>query len=253
MILCIVQARVSSSRLPGKVLKTVLGEPMILRELDRLKRSKRIDKIVVATSQDSSDDTLTEAVTLDGVAIYRGSLEDVLDRYYQCAKHYQPEHVVRITGDCPVIDWRIVDEVIETHIKEGNDYTATTEQFPDGLDTEVLRFSALEMAWEKSKRPSEREHVTQYIKNHAEVFKIGQVDCERDLNCMRWTVDEPRDFEFIQQVYKALYPANDDFGMQAILELLEQRPEMLAINQDIQRNEGLLKSLIQDTEYDERK
>ncbi|MBR1885410.1 MAG: spore coat protein, partial [Schwartzia sp.] len=109
MILAIVQARSSSSRLPNKVTKPILGKPMILHELERVRRSKRIDKIVLATSQDSSDDGLADIVTESGIEVYRGNLDDVLDRYYQCAKQYQPEHVVRITGDCPVIDWRIVD------------------------------------------------------------------------------------------------------------------------------------------------
>ncbi len=252
MILCIVQARSSSSRLPGKVLKAILGKPMIVHELERLKRSKRIDKIVLATSQDESDNELAHIVSEWGVELYRGSLDDVLDRYYQCAKQYQPEHVVRITGDCPVIDWRIVDAVIEKHLAGKNDDTVTTERFPDGLDTEIVRFSALERAWKEARLPSEREHVTPYIKNHAEFFKLGQMDCERDLSYMRWTVDEPQDFEFIQQVYAELYLTNKDFSMQDILNLMERRPEMSTINQGIQRNEGLLKSLRADKEFRER-
>lgn len=252
MVLAIVQARSSSSRLPGKVLKQILGKPMIVHELERLKRSKRIDKIVLATSREESDDDLTDIVAASGVKVYRGSLDDVLDRYYQCAKQYQPTHVVRITGDCPVIDWRIVDTVIEKHLAEENDDTVTTERFPDGLDTEIVRFSALERAWKEAFLPSEREHVTPFIKNHAELFKLGQMDCEQDLSHMRWTVDEPQDFEFIRQVYKALYPSNANFGMQEILRLLEQKPEMCKINQNIQRNEGLLKSLAEDKNYEKR-
>lgn len=243
MVLCIVQARVSSSRLPGKVLKPILGKPMILHELERLRRSKRIDKIVLATSQDKSDDALAGLVVNSVIEVYRGSLEDVLDRYYQCARQYQPEHVVRITGDCPVIDWRIVDEVIEKHLQEGNDYTVTTERFPDGLDTEVFRFADLERAWKEAHLPSEREHVTQYFRKHGDIFKLGQVDCKQNLEAMRWTVDEPRDFEFIEQIYGHLYPSNIDFSMQDILQLLGKKPELLAINQGIQRNEGLLKAL----------
>ena len=243
MILCIVQARVSSSRLPGKVLKPILGKPMIVHELERLKRSKRIDKIVLATSQDESDDGLAGIVVNNGFEIYRGSLEDVLDRYYQCAKQYRPEHVVRITGDCPVIDWQIVDTVIEKHLKEGNDYTVTTDRFPDGLDTEVFRFYALERAWKEAMLPSEREHVTQYFRKHAEIFKSGQMDCKNNFEAMRWTVDESRDFEFIQQVYEELYPGNMDFAMNDILELLVKRPQLQFINDGIIRNEGLQISL----------
>lgn len=243
MILCIVQARVSSNRLPGKVLKPILGKPMIVHELERLKRSKRIDKIVLATSQDESDDALVEIVAKSGMEVYRGSLGDVLDRYYQCAKQYQPKHVVRITGDCPVIDWRVVDAVIEKQLEEENDYTVTTERFPDGLDTEVFRFSALECAWTEASLPSEREHVTQYFRKHAEIFKLGQMDCKHNFEGMRWTVDEPQDFEFIQQVYKYLYPGNTDFAMNDILELLDKKPQLRFINDKIIRNEGLQISL----------
>lgn len=252
MILCIVQARSSSSRLPGKVLKTILGKPMILYELERLKRSKRIDKIVLATSQDESDNGLANSVVDNGFEAYRGSLDDVLDRYYQCAKQYQPEHVVRITGDCPVIDWRIVDAVIGAHLTEGNDYTATSEEYPDGLDSEIVRFSALEQAWKDARMSSEREHVTLYIRNHADQFRCGQIVCRQNLNKLRWTVDEPQDFEFIRQVYEELYGQNNDFSMQDILQLLKRRPELLAINQGIQRNAGLLKSLREDKELEER-
>ncbi len=248
MILCIVQARSSSSRLPGKVLKPILGKPMILHELERLRRSKRIDKIVLATSQDDSDNILARIVAESGVEVHRGSLDDVLDRYYQCAKPYQPDHVVRITGDCPVIDWRIVDEVIEKHLEEGNDYTSLSEEYPDGLDTEVVRFLALEQAWKEARLLSEREHVTLYIRNHAKEFQCGKMTCPQNLNQMRWTVDEPQDFEFIWQVYEELYSSNEDFAMQEILRLLEKRPELLAVNQGIQRNEGLLKSLKKDKE-----
>ncbi len=251
MILCIIQARCSSSRLPGKVLKPIMGKPMILYELERLKRSKCIDIIVLATSQDESDNELARIVAQNGVEVFRGNLDDVLDRYYQCAKRYQPEHVVRITGDCPVIDWRVVDGVIEKHLEEENDDTVTTERFPDGLDTEVIRFSTLERAWKEARLPSEREHVTPFIKKHAELFKLGQMDCESDLRHMRWTVDEPQDFEFIRQVYEELYLTNKDFSMQDILRLMERKPEMSSINQGIQRNEGLLKSLRADKEFEE--
>ncbi len=252
MILCIVQARSSSTRLPGKVLKPILGKPMILHELERLQHSKRIDKIVLATSQDESDKELADIVAGNDFKAYRGSLDDVLDRYYQCAKPYQPEHVVRITGDCPVIDWRVVDAVIEKHLAEGNDYTSTSEKYPDGLDTEIVRFSALEQAWKDARMSSEREHVTLYIRNHANQFRCGQMACRQNLNRMRWTVDEPQDFEFIRQVYGELYEQNNDFSMQDILQLLKRRPALLTINQGIQRNAGLLKSLREDKELEER-
>ena len=222
---------------------------MILHELERLKPSKRIDKIVLATSRDKSDDTLADIVAAHGFEVYRGSLDDVLDRYYKCAKKYRPTHVVRITGDCPVIDRRIVDMAVEKHLDEDSDYTSLSEEYPDGLDTEIVRFSVLEQAWKNATLPSEREHVTLYVRNHSDIFRCGQMACSQNLNRMRWTVDEPQDFEFITEVYEALYPDNIDFGMNEILRLLEKRPEMLNLNQNIRRNEGLLKSLREDEEY----
>ncbi|WP_037353027.1 cytidylyltransferase domain-containing protein [Selenomonas sp. FC4001] len=245
-VLAIVQARCSSSRLPGKVIKELAGKPMIIHELERLSRSKTIDKIVLATSTEASDDPLALVVADAGMTVYRGNLDDVLDRYYQCASEYQPQHVVRITGDCPVIDWRLVDNVINTHIKHGNDYTTLSEYYPDGLDTEVMKFSALEEAWNKSKLLSEREHVTLYLRNHGNDFKLETIPCKENLESMRWTVDEPQDFMFITQVFAELYSANQDFSMEDILLLLRKKTELMDINRGIQRNEGLAKSLAND-------
>ena len=245
-VLAIVQARCSSSRLPGKVIKEIAGKPMIIHELERLSRSKRIDKIMLATSTETSDDPLAKVVTDAGFGVYRGNLDDVLDRYYQCAKEYLPEHVVRITGDCPVIDWRLVDSVIKIHIEHDNDYTSLSEYYPDGLDTEVMKFSALEEAWKKANLLSEREHVTLYLRNHENAFKIETIPCDENLESMRWTVDEPQDFMFITQVFAELYSTNYDFGMKDILLLLKEKTELMDINQGIQRNEGLAKSLAND-------
>lgn len=246
-VLAIVQARCSSSRLPGKVLKELAGRPMILQELTRLGRSKKIDRIVLATSTEESDSPLADVLSDSPVDVFRGNLDDVLDRYYQCARKYQPSHVVRITGDCPMIDWRIVDSVITQHIESGNDYTATNENFPDGLDTEVMRFSALEKVWAEAKLKSEREHVTLYIRNNKEKFKIGYLACRHNLSAMRWTVDEQRDFDFVQKVYEELYPQSNDFSTGDVLNILKIKPELLKINSGIVRNEGLLKSLAEDT------
>ena len=245
-VLAIVQARCSSSRLPGKVIRDLAGKPMIIHELERLKRSRLIDRIVLATSIEASDDPLVNVVKDAGFSVYRGNLDDVLDRYYQCAKEYMPKYVVRITGDCPVIDWRLVDKVIATHIENGNDYTNLSEDYPDGLDTEVMNFSALEKAWNEAELLSEREHVTLYLRNHKDDFKMETIPCKRKLEAMRWTVDEMRDFTFITQVFAKLYEPNPDFSMDDILTLLKNEPELMDINQGIQRNEGLAKSLAND-------
>ena len=245
-VLAIVQARCSSSRLPGKVMKELAGKPMIIHELERLSRSKMINKIVLATSTESNDDPLAKLVTETGLTVYRGNLDDVLDRYYRCAKEYQPMNVVRITGDCPVIDWRLVDKVIKAHIEHGNDYTCLSEEYPDGLDTEVMKFSTLEEAWGKAKLLSEREHVTLYLRNHENDFKTEFIHGTENLESMRWTVDEQQDFMFITQVFAELYSSNNDFNMDDILLLLKEKSELMNINQGIQRNEGLAKSIAND-------
>ena len=219
---------------------------MILRQLERLNRSQEIRKIVLATSIDESDDVLARTVEAAGYAVYRGSLDDVLARYYHCAEQYASAHVVRITGDCPLIDWRIVDDVIARHLAENNDYTHTTERFPDGLDTEVMTFTALEHAHREAQLSSEREHVTLYFRNHPERFRIGDVDCAEDCGNLRWTVDEPRDFALVEAIYEQLYSSNPDFSMQDILALLDEKPELRLINQGIVRNEGLQKSIAED-------
>ena len=251
MILAIIQARVSSSRLPGKVQKYILGKPMILHEIERLRKSKYIDQTVLATSREKSDDTLMGLCQENAIELFRGSLDDVLDRYYQCASLYQPEHIVRITGDCPLLDWNVVDAVIRKHLTEKNDYTSNTLQvsYPDGLDVEVMRYDALEKAWNEAELPSEREHVTQYLIKHPEFFKQGNLRYRQDLSVLRWTVDEPEDFQFVTKVYEALYRENAEFTMQDVLDLLNNQPELLKINNDFERNEGLLKSFREDKDW----
>ena len=247
MVLAILQARCSSHRLPNKVLKPLLGRAMVLREMERLTHSRYIDRLVFATSTDVSDDPLCALAKETGVNIYRGSLDDVLDRYYACAKEYGAEHIVRVTGDCPLIDWRVSDDVIARHLTEKNDYTRTTERFPDGLDTEIMTFDALEQAHREARLTSEREHVTLYFRNNPERCRIGSVDCAEDYGDFRWTVDEPCDFPFVEAVYEELYAKNKDFSMQDILSLLKEQPDLRTLNQGIVRNEGLLKSLAEDT------
>lgn len=246
LVLAILQARTSSNRLPGKVLHPLLGRAMVLRQMERLKRSREIGKLVLATSADESDDVLAQTVEAAGYVVYRGSLDDVLSRYYNCAVEYGADHVVRVTGDCPVIDWRVADSVIMRHITEQNDYTHTTQRFPDGLDTEVMTFAALSQAYREAKLHSEREHVTLYFRNHSDCFRIGRVDCAEDYGNLRWTVDESCDVAFIEAVYAELFPRNDDFTMQDILDLLNEKPELRSINQGILRNEGLQKSIAED-------
>lgn len=252
MILAVLQARFSSSRLPGKVLKEILGEPMLFRQTERVDRSRMIDRLIVATSTDTSDDGIEGMCLRKGVDCFRGNLDDVLDRFYRAAAPLSPRHVVRLTGDCPLIDPDVIDSVVERHLSEGNDYTSNTLEptFPDGLDVEVVSLGALKTAWEKAVLPSEREHVTPYIHKRPDQFRLGSLlRAEGALSHLRWTVDEPEDFLFVQKVYEALYPKNPAFTTQDILTLLSEHSELEVINSGFERNEGYAKSLEKDKAF----
>jgi glutamate-1-semialdehyde 2,1-aminomutase len=250
-ILAILQARVLSSRLPEKVLKPVLGKPMLARQIERVIRSKRIDQLVVATSTDATDDAIEALCLRINIPCFRGSLNDVLDRYYRAAKIWQPHHVVRLTGDCPLADPEIIDAVIDRCLAGSYDYVSNALQptFPDGLDAEVFLFSVLEQAWKEATLPSQREHVTPFIHQQPERFFIGHYRNTEDLSHLRWTVDEPEDFDLVTRIYEALYLVNPEFRMHDVMSLLQQRPELAAINQEIERNEGLGKSLNEDRRH----
>src|SRR4030065_1665440 len=248
MVLAILQARVSSTRLPGKVLKPILGQPIILRQFERIKRAKKINHFLVATSIDQTDDQLADLCAENGIPCFRGNLEDVLDRFYQAAKPFSPEHVVRLTGDCPLADPQLIDEVISFYRQGDFDYVSNTVEptYPDGLDVEVFKFECLKQAWEEADLPSQREHVTPFIHQQPAQFKIGCFKNCVDLSFLRWTVDEPLDFELVTKIYEALYPLNSGFTTDDILAFLDDHPELKTLNTHFQRNEGLLKSLMED-------
>ena len=250
MILAILQARFSSSRLPGKVLQPILGKPMLLHQIERVRHSKMVDKLVVATSLDPSDDNIEKMCINNNIEVFRGSLDNVLDRFYQCSKHYNPSHIVRLTGDCPVADWQVIDETISSHLSTNSDYTSNIlpPTYPDGLDVEVAKKSALKEAWECAVLPSELEHVMPYIRNNSR-FKKFNLENEEDLSEHRWTVDNSEDFEFIERIYKELYLKNNKFNAHDILKLLEKKPHIKDKNYHIMRNEGALKSYKEDKEF----
>ncbi len=251
MVLGILQARVSSSRLPGKVLKPILGEPMLQRQIERLQSVTRIDRLVVATSDRTDDDALATLCGSIGIACYRGSLDDVLDRFYGCAVSYAPDVVVRMTGDCPLIDPQVVDSVIEYFHGNQFDYVSNslTRTFPDGLDVEVMTFQALKRAWREASLPSEREHVTPFIYKNPDKFSVGQYVNSKDFSGLRWTVDEQVDYDFVNRVYETLYPGNRQFSMNDVLDLLNSRPELSQLNNHLTSNEGYLKSLAEDARF----
>jgi spore coat polysaccharide biosynthesis protein SpsF len=248
-LLAILQARVSSTRLPGKALKLILDQPMIIRQIERIQRAKLIDKLIIATSKDPSDDPLVAACKKLNLSYFRGNLDDVLDRFYQVAKLLSAEHIIRITGDCPLIDPHVIDEVIQFYLNGRFDYVSNALEptYPDGLDVEVFSFKAIEQAWKGAVLPSQREHVTLFINQQPDKFRISNFGRSgKNLADLRWTVDEPEDLEFVRRVYEALYPSNPAFTTEDILALLSKEPSLIEINTGFTRNEGLIKSLQQD-------
>lgn len=253
MIGVILQARVGSTRLPKKVLKPILGKTAIEREIERIKKIKLCQKVILAIPDGKKDDPLEKIGKKIKVLVYRGSENNVLDRYYQAAKKFNLTDIVRLTGDCPLIDWQVCDEVISFYLQNKYDYVSNVwpPTFPDGLDIEVFSFQVLEKAWENAKLKSEMEHVTPYITNHPEIFKAGNlIRNGNDLSDLRLTLDEPKDLILIRKVYEALYKKKKYFVLSDILKLFKEKPELLKINQNIKRNEGFLKSLKQDKTYE---
>lgn len=246
--IAMIQARMGSSRLPNKVLKDICGKPDLQWVVERVRRSRFVDEVMVITSIDRNNLPLIRLCTELGVRIYVGSEDDVLDRYYQAARLVKSEYVVRITADCPMYDWNVLDDMIE-NVKFDTDYSCISgEDFPDGLDTEIVRFEALERAWQDARLSSEREHVTQYIKKHPELFSIREyVFPLTNVGHYRWTLDEEADFQMIEAVYQHfLDTGKEDFTADDIITFLKAHPEIEAINSNIGRNEGLLKSIRED-------
>lgn len=249
MILAVLQARSTSSRLPGKVLKPILGKPMLERQIERILRASMIDKLVVATSNDPSDEVLAQLCGKIGVDCFRGSLDDVLDRFFLAARQHKPDYVVRLTGDCPLADPAVIDAVIRFAVNGDYDYASNTLQptYPDGLDVEVCKFAKLEQVWRTATMKSQREHVTPYFYQNPHLFKLGNMTRQPDLSALRWTVDTADDFALITSVFEALYPKNPAFGTDEVLAYLNSNPELSKLNASHSRNEGYQKSLAEDT------
>lgn len=229
MILAILQARLSSSRLPGKVLLPLAGAPMILRQVERVRRAARIDRLVVATSDRPDDDRLAQALSGAGVEVYRGPLDDVLARFVGALDALPADHVVRLTGDCPLIDPDLIDATIELHLRTGADYSQNRlvdKGFPKGQDVEIITAAALRRAAAEASTPEEHEHVTWGVWNHPEVYKVERLEPPEDQGQVRWTVDRPDDYEFVSAVYDALYPANPAFGSDDIRAFVRSRPAL---------------------------
>lgn len=253
MNLAILQARMSSSRLPNKVLKEVNGVPLLKYECDRILNSKKIDKLIIATSIDKSDDRIEEFAKSEQIELFRGSLEDVLSRYFECAKSFKEKNniknlnIIRVTGDCPIIDPKVIDEVIDFFESNSCDYASNTlvPTYPDGMDIEICSFNALEIAYNEAKYKSDREHVTLFIKNDNR-FKKLNYKAESDFSHLRMTVDEINDFELIKVILENIYRENSDFSYMDVISFMTKKPNTLFINSNIKRDEGLAKSLKED-------
>ena len=254
-VLAIIQARLSSKRLPGKVLKTILSKPILELQLERVKLANQIDHIVVATSTSQDDDDIKRFCDRIYIPCFRGNLNNVLDRYFQASLLFRPKNIVRITADCPLIDPEIIDKIISFYFSGDFDYVsnALTPTFPDGLDLEVFSFRVLEEAWNEAKLPSELEHVTPFIWKQREKYRVGEFKNNEDLSHMRWTVDEPEDFELVTKIYESLYLNKPAFTMNDILDLIKNNPDWLKINQQFTRNDGFVKSLKEDEVFFEGK
>ena len=239
--LAVVQVRTKSRRLPNKALLPLDGMPLIGYMLERLKYSKLIDKILVATTYSDSDDELSHYVKKIGIEVYRGSNDDVLKRVYNAAKKYCPDSVIRLTGDCPLIDPIIVDDLIIDFHKKDLDYSSTDSSFAEGLDAEIIKFNVLKICYEEAKLISEREHLTQYIYNNKTRFKMSSISNNINYGNLRIVVDEIEDYEVISQLanilskkfYKKRYYFDD------IRNLLMNNHNLVKINSNIIRNEGL--------------
>lgn len=249
-IVAIIQARMGSKRLPGKVLADIAGLPMIARVLQRVSCVRDLTQIIIATSTSAADDILVEWLEkhYSGYKIFRGSENDVLDRYYQCAKFYKVDLIVRITADDPLKDAGIIQRAIDCFYKDDAlDYCSNTllPTYPEGLDVEVFKFKALEKAWCEAKLASEREHVTPFIWKNTKLFKVKNFRYKINLSHWRWTVDKPEDLEFMTQVYQ-YFSENPNIHFEKIIEYIGRNPRVSLINSGTVRNEGYLKSLIED-------
>lgn len=247
MLAAIVQARMGSSRLPGKTLADVQGRPMLARFIERLKASRRLEAILLATTLEKRDDPIAQIGKEMGLKTFRGSEWDVLDRIYRAAEEYDVDPIVRVTSDCPLVDPEVLDQVVELYAQGGYDYVCNFlgVRFPDGLDVEVFSRAALARVWKEARTPSEREHVTAYLRNSG-FFRIGNLDAPEDFSQMLWSVDHPEDLEFVRAVYARLGNNGHLFGWKEVLELARAEPALSRKNSRGVVNEGYYLSLSKD-------
>lgn len=232
----IIQARTGSTRLPGKVLRPLLGEPLLVHVVRRVTRAAAVDATVIATTMMANDDAIADLALREGWLVERGSENDLLDRYLQAAHAHGAERVVRITSDCPLIDPDVIDAVVASLASDGADYASNTLEprtFPRGLDVEAMTMATLEIAGREDRDPASREHATPFIYRHPDRFHLSGVRLPIDLSAHRWTVDTPEDYELVDRIYEAL--GRDDFGWREALAVIEAHPEWSDINRHIEQ------------------
>jgi spore coat polysaccharide biosynthesis protein SpsF len=238
-IVTVIQARTSSNRLPNKIFLPLTGKPLLLRMYERVAASKLKGTIVIATTTDKSDDKVEALCKEYQLICYRGHSTDLLDRHYQTAKLFNADAVVKIPSDCPLIDSNVIDKVLQFYIDNPNKYDYVSNlhpaTYPDGNDVEIFSMKALVNALVNAKRNMEREHTTPYFWENPDKFRIGTVDWESSLDysmSYRFTIDYEKDYNFIKSVYDELYPLNNIFTLEDILDLLERKPEIKKINEE---------------------
>lgn len=237
-VIAIIQARMGSTRLPGKVLEDISGETMLARVLARVTQSSLINSVLVATTEEAIDEAIVDECQRLQTPFFRGSESDVLDRYYQAAKAHDAEAVVRITSDCPLIDPGVIDQVVEVFLSANSDYASNflERRYPRGLDIEIMKFSTLACAWNMAEEEYQRVHVTPYIYESPETFSLVSVSPDGDYGNYRWTVDVQEDLEFVRAVFSEMGDTNT-FTWLDIIKLLERKPELTLINRGIEQKE----------------
>lgn len=238
MIAAIIQARTGSTRLSNKVFRTLCGKPLIWHITNRLKYSRNIDKIILATTLNINDNVLQDWASENEIPCFRGDENDVMDRYYQTAKYFAVDTIVRVTADDPFKDPFIIDEVISLYEESNLDfaYNNFPPTYPEGLDAEVFSFEALEKSFKNSKDPFEREHITQHFYRNPESYRQACLKNSADLSCLRWTIDTQEDLDMAEMVYDKLYHKTGIFAMADILELLNKEPNIAIINSAVKRS-----------------
>ncbi len=236
----IIKVRMGSTRLPGKVLKKLNGISVLECLCDQLNYSRLLNDKIIATTSNSEDDVIVNFCESKGIKCFRGSVNDVLDRYHKCAKKFSINTIIRITSDCPLMDPQVVDDVIDFYLKNSYDYVNNfyKRTYPYGNDVEIFSLKVLEKVWEKATKPSEREHVTPYIYNNPDEFSIGWIENKENLSEFHWTVDRKEDLIFVQKIFKKI--SKRPILMKDIIDVIKDDPSLLEINKNTNPNEGYL-------------